>query len=116
MIIGGVQRLLDGGSIVKDFRGDGRLIDIGVEGRDIVFVGVSCRLEDPPHHAAIVLHVERMEGRLHLGAASGGATVPYVQEIVAGRLVDQSVPPRVIDGGRSLDGRIHPSVALHARV
>ena len=88
MILGGVQRLLDGGSIVKAFRSEGRLIDIGVEGRDIVFVGMPRRLQNPPHHAAIVLHVERMEGRFHLGAASGGATVPYVQEIVPGRLVD----------------------------
>lgn len=117
MILGGMQRILDGGRIVKHLGCEGRLIDIRVEGRYVVFVRVTGRLQDAPHHAAIVLHVERVKGRLHFGTtASGGATVPNVQQIVAGGFIDQSVPPRVIDGGRSLDGGVHPPVALLMRV
>ncbi len=104
--------IFDGGRIVESLRGEGRLIDVGVEGRYVVFVGMTGSLQDPPHHAAIVLYVERVKGRLHLGTASGGAAIPNVQEIVAGRFVDQSMPPRVIDGGGSLDGGVNPSVAL----
>ena len=110
-----MQRFFYGGRIVKSLGGKGRLIDVRVERRDVVFVGVTGRLQDAPHHTAIVLHVERMEGRHHLGTASRRATVPNVQEIVAGRLIDQSMPPRVIDGRRSLDGGVHPSIALDAR-
>ena len=75
----------------------------------IVRIGIARRLQDAPHNAAIVLHVKFVKGQLT--GLSADTIFEFVVQRISSGFVNQTVPPTVVNRGRSLYFGIHPSVA-----
>jgi len=108
-----VKGSLDRLAVVERFAAKRDLVDIRIPSGDIVGIGITSGKEDAPHDAAVVLNVEGVErGRLFVRPPSQSihAVLPLRVEGIPGRLVDESVPPGIIDRCRALNLGVDPPV------
>jgi hypothetical protein len=98
--------------LTKRFTGERDLIHIGIPRGDIVGIVVAGRLQHAPHEAAIILHGKWVKGgRVHGPGTAVHAIFPFGVQGVPGGGIDHSVPPGVINRGRTLHLGFDPSVA-----